>query len=171
MLHKMRKDEFEKVYDILRRSFPIDERRTIDEERQLLSNPIFDILVWKSGGNDEVKGFISIYRINGYCYVEHFAISEEYRGEGIGKSVLDELIKSEEKICLEVEPPNTEIAKRRIEFYRRNGFYLNEYPYIQPPNSKGTKAIPLLIMTTGGAIDEKEFLHIRKELYSKVYHI
>lgn len=171
MLHKMRKDEFEKVYDIMRRSFPVDERRTIDEERQLLSNPIFDILVWKSCGNDEVKGFISIYRINGYCYVEHFAISEEYRGEGIGKSVLDELIKSEEKICLEVEPPNTEIAKRRIEFYRRNGFYLNEYPYIQPPISKGTKAIPLLIMTTGGAIDEKEFLHIRKELYSKVYHI
>ena len=103
--------------------------------------------------------------------MEHFAVSPKYRNEGIGKSVLQQLLGIEKKVCLEVEPPVTENAKRRIDFYRRNGFYLNEYPYIQPPISNGTEPIPLLIMTTGGMVDEEEFSRIKQSLYVNVYGI
>lgn len=169
MLYKMREEEFATVYKIMSESFPVDERRTFDEQIGLLTNPLFEILVWKDGDFGDVKGFISTYRLEGICFVEHFAVSEKYRNEGIGRSVLKKLLEEQEKVCLEVEPPETEQARRRIEFYRRNGFYTNEYPYIQPPISKGTKPIPLIIMTTGGVIDEREFLRIKNELYGKVY--
>lgn len=169
MLYKMREEEFATVYKIMSESFPVDERRTFDEQIGLLTNPLFEILVWKDGDFGDVKGFISTYRLEGFCFVEHFAVSEKYRNEGIGRSVLKKLLEKQEKVCLEVEPPETEQARRRIEFYRRNGFYTNEYPYMQPPISKGTKPIPLIIMTTGGVIDEREFLRIKNELYGKVY--
>lgn len=169
MLRKMRKEEFDSIYEIMLEAFPIDERRSFDEEKQLLSNPAFEISVWHD--DDKIKGFISVYHIDDFCFVEHFAVSPKYRNEGIGKSVLQQLLGIEKKVCLEVEPPVTENAKRRIDFYRRNGFYLNEYPYIQPPISKGTEPIPLLIMTTGGMVDEEEFSRIKQSLYVNVYGI
>lgn len=171
MLYKMKDEEFEKVYKIMFESFPVDERRTFDEQIELLSNPLFEIFVWKDENAGDVKGFISIYRLEEFYFLEHFAVSEKYRNEEIGRSVLEKLLEWQEKVCLEVEPPVTEQARRRIEFYRRNGFYLNEYPYMQPSISKGTKSVPLMIMTNGGKIDESEFLHVKNELYSKVYRL
>ncbi len=170
MLFKMCKEEFEKVYEIIAEAFPTDERRTFDEERELLSRPNFEILVWKEEEEGDVKGFLSLYRLDDFCFAEHFAVSAKYRNEGIGQSVLRQLLATEEqKICLEVEPPVTEQARRRIGFYRRNGFFLNEYPYIQPPLSEGTKPVPLLIMTSGAPVGEAEFLKIKEELYRDVY--
>lgn len=171
MLRKMREEEFEPVYRILSESFPVDEKRTFDQQKEVLSHPLFEIFVWKDHENADVKGFISLYRLQDFCYVEHFAVGEKYRNEGIGQSVLKELLAKEHKICLEVEPPVTQQAIRRIEFYRRNGFYLNEYPYFQPPIAKGKNAIPLLLMTSGAPIDEHEFARIKKSLYLHVYHV
>ena len=74
-----------------------------------------------------------------------------------------------QRFCLEVEPPETETAKRRIAFYERNGFTLNHFPYMQPPLGEDRDPLPLMIMTTGGAIEKDEFEHIRKTLYKKVY--
>ena len=51
MLRKMRKEEFDSIYEIMLEAFPIDERRTFDEEKQLLSNPSFEISVWKLARN------------------------------------------------------------------------------------------------------------------------
>ena len=48
MLYKMREEEFATVYKIMSESFPVDERRTFDEQIGLLTNPLFEILVWKS---------------------------------------------------------------------------------------------------------------------------
>lgn len=61
------------------------------------------------------------------------------------------------------------MAKRRIGFYKRNKFFLNDYPYMQPSISAGKVAIPLLIMTTGGTVDEVTFEQMKDTLYAKVY--
>ena len=68
-----------------------------------------------------------------------------------------------------MEPPDTETARKRIGFYERNGFYLNDYPYIQPPMSEGKNELPLLIMTSGGKVDKKTFDMMMTTLYEKVY--
>ena len=72
-------------------------------------------------------------------------------------------------MCLEVEPPEDDLTKRRVAFYERNGFVLNHYPYIQPSVSKGRPSVPLLIMTYGRAIEEVEYLGMKKVVYERVY--
>ncbi|MCI8448180.1 MAG: hypothetical protein HFH30_07230, partial [Eubacterium sp.] len=75
------------------------------------------------------------------------------------------------RICLEVELPENDLAKRRIRFYERNGFFLNQYPYVQPSISKGRSPIPLLIMTSGQPVSEKIFQEIKSTLYEYVYGV
>ena len=70
-----------------------------------------------------------------------------------------------------MEPPETEPAVRRIGFYRRCGFFLNEYPYLQPPLAPGRSTLPLLVMTTGGPVSRPQFEQIRDVLYARVYRI
>lgn len=84
-----------------------------------------------------------------FAYIEHFAVDPAYRNGGLGSLMLTELVKTVGKmICLEVEPPEDAVTRSRIEFYEANGFYLNEYPYIQPPFAEGYDEIPLMIMTS-----------------------
>ena len=171
MLYKMRRDEFEKVFDLMVEAFPVDERRTFDEQKELLCNPIFDIYVCKDSDDGEIRGFISVYRFDKFTFVEHFAVNPKYRNLGLGHEILSNLIVCFGKLLLEVEPPETEQAKRRIGFYERNGFYLNDYPYIQPPISKGTNRIPLLLMATGDKLSENEYIEAKSTLYKYVYNV
>lgn len=171
MLYKMRENEFEQVFDLMVEAFPVDERRTFDEQKALLSNPIFDIYVCKDNQNSEIKGFISVYHLDDFTFVEHFAVNPKYRNLGLGHDILSNLTARFGKLLLEVELPKTEQAKRRIGFYERNGFYLNDYPYIQPPISKGTNPVPLLLMTTGAALNTEEFYKAKSMLYKHVYKV
>lgn len=171
MLCKMREDEFDKVFDLMLEAFPVDERRTFDEQKALLSNPIFDIYVCKDDQNGEIKGFISVYRFDDFVFVEHFAVAPKYRNLGLGCEILSNLTARFGKLLLEVEVPETEQAKRRIGFYERNGFHLCDCPYIQPPISKNTNPIPLLLMTTGEKLSENEYLKAKSTLYTYVYHV
>ena len=102
--------------------------------------------------------------------MDNFAVNREYRNGGIGAEVLHRLHELMDKqLCLEVEPPENELARRRIGFYCRNGFVLNEYHYIQPPMSEGKNSIPLFIMTSKEAVDEERFKFLRRVLYERVY--
>ncbi len=170
-LYKMRRDEFEKVFDLMVEAFPVDERRTFDEQKELLCNPIFDIYVYKDSDDGEIRGFISVYRFDKFTFVEHFAVNPKYRNLGLGHEILSNLTICFGKLLLEVEAPETEQAKRRIGFYERNGFYLNDYPYIQPPISKGTNPIPLLLMTTGDKLSQNEYIEAKSTLYKYVYNV
>ena len=106
-----------------------------------------------------------------YKFLEHFAVHPSYRGMGIGSKLLKEVISSLSGLCfLEVEPPISELQKRRVEFYKRQGFFINVYQYFQPAFSKTLPAVPLKIMTYGKEIDEKEFLKIKNLVYKEVYH-
>lgn len=103
-------------------------------------------------------------------FLEHLATDPDLRGQGIGAKLLAYLTSDESRtVCLEAEPPESEITRRRIAFYNRNGFYLNEHPYIQPPISKGRNPVPLMIMTHGRKIDKGEFVKVRNLLYREVY--
>ena len=115
---------------------------------------------------------MAVWEFDDFLFLEHFALDGAIRNKGIGGQMLLELTKKYHKmICLEVEPPNDEISLRRINFYKRNGFVLNMYPYMQPSMSKGKKSIPLMIMTHKREIDTHEFENIRNVLYKNVYGI
>ena len=89
----------------------------------------------------------------------------------LGAGLLQELLQGlEVQTVLEVEPPEREIAARRIRFYERNGFALNPYDdYVQPALSAEGEELPLLLMTYPSAVTRAEYEQIRDELYRKVY--
>ena len=164
-------DEFDAVYDIMENSFPDDEYRSYCGQKMLFSNPEYDIYV-VDGDDSTLRAFVSVWDFDNFAYIEHLAVNPAFRNAGIGASILAAVKeKAGKRICLEVELPENDIARRRIGFYTRNGFSLNEYHYIQPPMSAGKNPVPLLIMTTGGAVDEKKFEYIKDKLYEKVYNV
>lgn len=172
MLKKMNEKDFSKVFDLMLQSFPDDERRTFDDEKALLENPYFQIYVLPNDDETDVKGVITVWDFEKFAYVDHFAVNPNYRNGGIGTKMLTETVEKLAKtVCLEVEPPENETAKRRIAFYERNNFFLNEYSYMQPPISKGKNAIKLKVMTYGKHISQKEFDEIKAVLYKNVYGV
>lgn len=171
MLQRVYSEDFDEIYKIMEDSFPIDERRTYSEQKSLFAKDIYRMYCVRDD-NGKIKAFISTYDFDEFVFVEHFAVGNAYRNQGLGARILSELAQLVSKrICLEVELPTSELPKRRIGFYSRCGFYLNHYDYIQPPISKGRKSIPLLIMTTLSQLSPNEFEHIKDTLYRCVYGI
>lgn len=172
LLKRLEDNDFDKVYTLMDMSFPDDEHRSYVEQKKLLNNSKYIIYVMPDDENNDIKAFITVYRFEDFAFVEHFAVNPKYRNQGIGSLILKELKKILKcRICLEVELPKTENAKKRISFYERNGFYLNQYPYVQPPFSENKHEIPLWVMTTGHAVEIDEFEQIKKILFKDVYHI
>jgi len=173
MLQKLTVQDFESIYRLMEASFPPTERRTKEGQRALFENePAYCVYGTKNERTNDVEAFLAVWLLESILFVEHFAVAPALRGQGYGSRLLAELSSMTRKtLCLEVEPPETEMAVRRIGFYRRNGFYLNEYPYMQPSLAKGEPSIPLLVMTFGSAVSEQEFLQIRNSLYKNVYHV
>ena len=169
MLERLGNNNFYEIYIILSDSFTRDEMRPYDKQKELLDNRIYK--VYGVMDAERLKAFAAVYELDGMLFLEHLAVSEEYRNMGLGAKILSELIALGKNVCLEVELPNTDINKRRIAFYERNGFFLNDYGYIQPPLAEGQNPIELKIMTFGRALGESEFAALRDMIYEKVYRI
>ncbi|MGN0692853.1 MAG: GNAT family N-acetyltransferase [Oscillospiraceae bacterium] len=171
MLQKLDINDFDRVYSLMEKSFPADERRPYEKQKAQLSDPMYTIYGVKQDSG-KVTAFITVWQFEHFAYVEHFAVDPDCRGSGVGSAVLRELLSELScLICLEVELPENDIAKRRIAFYERNGFVTNSYPYIQPPYSEEQKPLPLIIMTSGRTVSEDEFEYMKGLLYKKVYKV
>ena len=169
MFTKLNITEFDVIFSIMKKSFPLDEYRPYDEQKALFDNQYYNVYAEKE---DAVKGFIAVWDFNSFVYIEHFAVDPSHRNGGVGSSILRDIAKKYgHNLCLEVELPNSDVSVRRIEFYKRCGFYYNDYPYVQPPISKGKKEVPLKLMTDGNQIDNKSFNMIKEILYTKVYNV
>lgn len=168
-IKRLDKSDFSAMFDIMSKSFPLDEYRPKNEQLALFSNERYGVYALYS--EQKLLGFLSAWEFEKFTYFEHFAIDEEVRGGGLGSELLAAAVSLSRggRVCLEVEPPETNIAARRIRFYERNGFSLNDYFYLQPPISAGRHAIPLKIMSTGGKISQTEFESVKKTLYAEVY--
>lgn len=163
MLQRINETNFPEIYRIMQASFSDDEYRPYDEQLALFEEPEYRIYYMPAG-------FLAVWEFESFIYIEHFAVDPSLRNSGTGSAMLQELIKQYQKpICLEVELPEDELTRRRIGFYERNGFVFNEYPYIQPPISKGKSPVPLRIMTYGEAITRETFEAMKNVLYRSVY--
>lgn len=165
MIEKLEITDFETVFSIMERSFPPEEYRPFDAQKALLADPAYRIYTAKENGR--ILGFAAVWELENWLFLEHLAVEPQCRNRGIGGQLLDFLGKR--RTCLEAEPPETEIARRRIGFYERNGFFLNAYPYEQPSLGEGRCPVPLKIMTAGGPISPEEFTALKALLYTRVY--
>lgn len=154
--------------DLFEEAFPEHERPPFDvlAERDPTK---FHFLVAENG--DQPVGILTYWSFNDLVYVEHFAIAEDLRNQGLGKATfLNFLSQQTEQVVLEVEPPNTEEADHRVEFYASMGFFCNPYPYRQPSYHADGRTVEMLLMSKY-ELDEDEFAEIRNLIYREVYHV
>lgn len=159
----------EESWKIYEESFPEDERRNLAQQKNLLNRTDYKFISIKD--NDKILGLLGIWEFKNFSFIEHFAIDKNLRNKGLGSKIIKEYFNSANKlVILETELPNAnDMAPRRIEFWKRTGFNLNLYDYIQPPYSKGKSPVPLYLMSYPREISEKEFKNIRKDMHAKVY--
>lgn len=162
---------FDSLYELTEISFPACERRTKAEHFAEYEHTQFRSLCYCPNGN--LAGYMNYWEMDEFIYLEHFAVSPELRGKGIGAAMAEELKKlSCGLIVLEAEPSEqSDTAKRRTGFYERLGFTVNPYDYIQPPISGNQPPVLLRLMTYPRAISQSEYLNIRRALYSHVYGV
>ncbi len=171
MIQKLKHEHFDQIYDLLEANFIPEEYRSYEAQKELLNNPYYTIYALYTE-DDEVKAFLSVWDFKDFAYFEHFAVNAKHRNGGLGGKFLNQLIEEIDKdVCLEVEIPTSQDAHRRIGFYERNNFFLNEFPYVQPSLRGGSDAVPLYIMTTSSKIVSKTFKNIKKTLYKEVYGV
>ena len=72
---------------------------------------------------------------------------------------------------MEVEPPETEMARRRIGFYQRHGIFLNRFAYWQQPLRPGAVPMPLLVMSWPRPVSAGGFEPYKKIIYREVYGV
>lgn len=163
--------DFDKVFSIMMASFPESERRTYGGQRELLADPHYR-LITEMDENNNIIAFLAAWEFPQFRFVEHIAVDPGIRGGGIGGKLMAAYIgESTQPILLEVEPPDTDLAQRRISFYERLGFRLNPFEYVQPPLQKGQPDLPLKIMSYLQTLTDAEFALYKEILYTKVYKV
>lgn len=161
--------EFKQIYNLLEKSFEPNLYREFDKQKKLLDIHNYNIITYKE--NDKIIGFLSYWEIDDDTYfVEHFAVSPEKRGAGIGKKIFNQFLKLDGKKILEVEPPHTIIDEKRIKLYESFGLIFHQNEYYQPPYKKNDLKTKLHIMCTE-KLDEKSFDKYVQKIYSNVYNV
>lgn len=147
-------------------SFPEDERRDWYKFLQLFSEPCVKIIsVFSEHQN---KGYLVIWELSDFIFVEHFEVFEEFRNQKLGSEIINYLLKNYPRIVLEIEPENlNENAQRRFSFYQRQGFSLIDELYIQPSYGDGKKSLDLWLLANYHPQNLKD---LKDEIYDIVYH-
>ncbi|MFB6455246.1 GNAT family N-acetyltransferase [Chitinophaga sp. Hz27] len=158
-------DEVRNLYES---AFPLEERRPWPDQLKLLEKGAIHLLTLEKEG--KFAGLVFYWQLPAFAFIEYFAISPETRGGGAGTTVMKLLEEELKSIVLEVEPPNTEQAIRRINFYERLNYQTFPEYYEQPPYYPGYPFLQLKLMHLG-LPPGLDFVYIKKALYSTVYHL
>lgn len=165
-----REDEFLQLYALLQESFPPAERRPIEAQRALLSQERYHVLVRRDDVG--IYAALTYWTLRDTVFIEHFAVSQRYRNKGLGGKLLTSFLSSQQTpVVLETEPPVEKLAVRRVAFYRRHGFHLTEYAYLQPCLTPGEAPVALRLMTYPLRMTRIALEEFQRELYREVYGV
>ena len=158
-------EDFDLIYSEMEKSFIREEIRDYDSALEALNDEKYSIYHVADG--DTRVGFMTVWELSGFAFLEHFVTYEKFRNKGYGHKALALLKEKFKCIMLEAEPPREDIQKRRISFYERNGFQKNDFPYIQPPYRASDTGVRLILMSYPTPLyDAAPYV---KEIYEKVY--
>ncbi|MGL4293346.1 MAG: GNAT family N-acetyltransferase [Bacteroidales bacterium] len=147
-------------------AFPAEERRSREQLYYLIegNDKMFFNAVEIEG---ELAGLFVYWNMNDFYYLEHLAVFASMRNKEIGRQILDYAsLQLNGLRLLEVEPDDTEMAARRINYYKRNGYAILNRNYIQPSYAAHEDACPLWIMgNQENAEIEKYIEQIKETVY------
>ena len=160
---------FHEAWELYQEAFPLEERRLLDDQIRVFnkSNYHFDVMI----NEKELIGFLLWWDFEKHRFIDHFATSKQHRNKGFGKLILNRFMNRNEKpILLEVELPTSAINQRRIKFYERIGFKLNQHYYEMPPLKEGQSPLQLLLMSYPDHISEKEVEKFIKKCHPIIFN-
>jgi len=156
---------FKQIYED---TFPPDERRSWLQMASLFVNPQFcmsEIYL-----KQEFIGFIAVWNLEDFRFIEHFAILDSLRGKGYGSQVLNYILSQKTSpVILEVEKMTSDLSMKRISFYEKLGFHLSDFEYFQPPYSIDKNKVKMLLMSYPDKIKSDDFEWIKNKIYKMVY--
>lgn len=165
----MSEKDFEQVYEIMEEAFPKAERRPKELQKKLLENYRYRLELCKDD-DGRVIGFLAFWIFDDFCFLEHLAVRKSSRGQKIGERMLKRFFETLDKpLFFEVEAPVTELAKRRVEFYKRLGCAYNSFGYMQPTLWEGEKSVELRIMSYPHRLDQSLFESWKEQVFNEVY--
>ncbi|NDV58694.1 GNAT family N-acetyltransferase [Bacteroides sp. 519] len=161
---------YDYMENLLINSFPEEEYRELSDLKEYTDHkPIFFNNIILNEGKP--VGFITYWDLDSFYYIEHFAIDPNQRNGGYGQKLLNYLSGILDRpMVLEVELPTTEMAQRRINFYKRQGFELWSNEYFQPPYKIGFTNLPMLIMVKNGLNSDKDFEAVKSKIHKVIYN-
>jgi len=149
-------------------SFPPEERREWDQLPDLICNTKFKL--YEIFLREKFIGFISVWDLEEFSFIEHFAICSTHQAKGYGTQALSQVLSMNSKpVVLEVEKPLTETARKRISFYERFSFSVNTGSYFQPPYSFDKSSVKMLLMSYPTKIETSDFERIKTRIHQRVY--
>ena len=167
--------EYRKIVKLYETEFAPDTRREIENKTKLLEKDNYALYCVSQ--NKKFAGFIIIWELSKFRFVEHFAVEKAFRGKGIGSEILKHFLheeSDEKEVVLEVALPHEEnekagLGEDKIKFYEKLGFNINHYKYIQPAYEPHKKPVELKIMSYPDYLDKVRFMMTEEEILEKVY--
>ena len=135
-IRHMELDELKVFYERIVRDFSEGEYSPYAIIYQHLQNGRQKALIFCEGEQDIAYSVCTDNHDNGYVLISLLAVFKEYRGQGVGSAFMKRLrlmYKDKQAFFVEVERPDQaetqeegNSRRRRIEFYKKAGFYLIE---------------------------------------------
>lgn len=151
-VHDAESPDCEQVTALMERTFPSNEIVPMDVQ---LSRPGNEVLAIYE--DDAFCGMISLLTARDITHIIFFAIAESHRNNGLGSRVLAQIcaMKPGQRIIADLErpmpdAPGTDLRKRRIGFYTRNGFSPTQVAYTWRSEN-------YIIFSSGGDLTPDEF--------------
>ena len=161
------KEAFPLIFREMEKNFIRAERRDYEQALAVFDHKSYTayLLVHK----EETVGFLTAWQFPHFTFLEHFVIFEPYRCHGLGALAIEQAKSLLAPLVLEVEPPESVMATRRLGFYKRLGFCENPFPYLQPSYHESESAIPLLLLSYPHVL--ADFQATVTQIYETVYGI
>lgn len=166
---------FDAAWELYTQSFPRRERRQLRTQIKTLADPLYHFEVVTEGAT--FVGIVLWWGFEDVRYIEHLAVAPSLRGWGYGRRILERFTAAAPSpgaasplpVLLEVEHPTDPISRRRVEFYRRAGFVLNEHEYTHPPYKRCGAAVSLMLMTWPEAITPGDAARFSAEYHPVIF--
>lgn len=157
---------FNDAMKIYQTSFPIFEQRTMKNQIEVLENKeYYSTIICE---NNILIGLLFYWKYGKYTYIEHLAISPSLRGQNYGSKILKIFCEDNKNIILEIDNPIDEISIKRLKFYSKIGFKLQNFQHIHPPYRKGYEGHNLKIMSFNRDLSKEEYDAFNVFLKTKV---
>lgn len=157
---------FDGAMKIYEASFPIFEQRTLKNQIEALQNEMYYSSIICE--NDKLIGIIFYWKYGKYTYIEHLAISPSLRGKNYGSKILRDFCKDNKDTILEIDNPIDEISIKRLQFYSKIGFKLQDFEHIHPPYRQEYDGHYLKVLSFYRDLSKEEYEEFNTFLKTKV---